>query len=267
MRQDAWDPDQYHRFAAERSQPFFDLLDLVQPGPDGIRRAADLGCGFGELTALAAERFVVAEMVGVDSSPAMLAQAAAHARPGLTFAAGDIGHWSSDGDHDLVLANASLQWVPDHPAVLARWVAALRPGGQLAVQVPANHDAPSHTVAWEVATSPEFAEAFGPTGPPPDPVAANVLRPEEYATVLHELGLDRPHVRLQVYSHVLPSSRDVVEWVKGTTLTRFQRILPADAYAEFLARYEARLLEVIGHHQPYLFPFKRILMWGRVRAA
>ena len=66
---------------------------------------------------------------------------------------------------------------------------------------------------------------------------------------------------------MLPSSRDVVEWVKGTTLTRFQRVLPADAYAEFLARYEARLLEVIGHHQPYLFPFKRILMWGQVRAA
>jgi len=148
--------------------------------------------------------------------------------------------------------------------VLAQWVAALRPGGQLAVQVPANHDAPSHTVAWEVAHLPEFAAAFGPGGPPADPVAENVLAPEAYSHLLHGLGLHAPHVRLQVYPHVLASSRDVVEWVKGTTLTRFQRVLPADLFARFLSAYEARLLATIGQHEPYLFAFKRILMHGRL---
>ena len=266
---DDWDPTQYGRFAAERSQPFLDLVELIRPvGPraGGSVRAVDLGCGSGELTALAVERLGITDMTGIDRSPAMLAAAAAHAGPGLRFEEGDIGAWTGAGDHDLVLANASLHWVPDHPRVLARWTAALAPGGQLAVQVPANHDAPSHLVAVEVAERPHFAAAFGSGGPPPDPVAANVLAPEDYARLLHELGFVDQHVRLQVYAHVLASSRDIVEWVKGTTLTRFERALPADLYRRFLAEYEERLVEAVGDTSPCLFPFKRILFWGRLPA-
>ena len=145
-----WNPAQYHQFANERTQPFLDLLALVRTDTP-IARAVDLGCGSGELTALAADALGVADCRGVDSSPAMLAAAAAHRRPGLEFAAGDIADFTSDHDHQLVLANASLQWVPDHAAVLARWRDALAPGGQLAVQVPSNARMPSHTVAAAVA--------------------------------------------------------------------------------------------------------------------
>ena len=144
-------------------------------------------------------------MHGIDNSPAMLADATPRARPGLTFELGDIGRWTSDPVHDLVIANASLQWVPDHAEVLARWAAGLAPGGQLAVQVPTNADHPSHWLAAEVATSERFASDF-PDGAPADPVAANVLRPEAYAELLHDLGFERQHVRLQVYGHVLPST-------------------------------------------------------------
>jgi trans-aconitate 2-methyltransferase len=258
-----WNPTQYHRFADERSQPFVDLIGLVQLDHP-LRRAADLGCGSGELTALAAERLALADTLGVDNSPAMLAAAAAHDRPGLRFEHGDIARWTSNADHDLVLANASLQWVPDHPAVLARWRAALAPGGQLAVQVPSNAHQPSHVVAREVAQLPRFVDAFGPAGPPPDPVEHNVLAPEDYARLLYELGFVEQHVRLQVYPHLLGESRDVVEWVRGTTLTRFQKVLPADMFAEFLAEYETRLLARIGVHSPYFFPFRRVLLWARL---
>lgn len=258
-----WNPAQYHRFAEERTQPFHDLLALVQRDRP-VPRAVDLGCGSGELTAFAGESLGTEHLLGIDSSPAMLEAAAPHARPGLEFNAGDIGVWTAAPELDLVLANASLQWVADHPAVLGRWTAALRPGGQLAVQVPANAGQPSHTVAAEVAARPHFAAAFGPAGPPRDPVADHVLEPEVYARLLHQLGFVHQHVRLQVYPHLLPQSRSVVEWVRGTTLTRFQKAMPADAFAQFLAEYEARLLEVIGDHQPYFFPFRRILMWGRL---
>jgi len=258
-----WDPDQYRRFAAERSQPFHDLLDLVRP--DGLATAVDLGCGPGELTAVAAERFG-ATFVGIDNSAAMLAKTAEHERDGLRFELGDIGGWTSAATYDLVLANASLQWVADHATVLRAWTTALAARGQLAVQVPANAGQPSHLVAAEVAARPEFADSFGAAGPPPDPVARNVLEPEAYATILHELGFVEQHVRLQVYPHVLPSSRHVVEWVKGTTLTRFSTVLSPDVFERFVAQYEARLLEVIGRHEPYFFPFRRILMWGRLPA-
>lgn len=261
MASSDWDPQQYERFKAQRAQPFWDLIDLVHRG--GIDRAVDLGCGTGELTAAAAERLGVGHMTGVDNSPAMLERAAQHGRVEVDFVDGDISRWTSHRDHDLVLANAALQWVPDHETVLERWVAALRPEGQLAVQVPANHDHPSHLASDHVARTEPFASALGGE-PPPDPVAANVLSPEGYATVLHELGLGEPHVRLQVYGHVFESSTDVVEWTKGTSLTRFFKRLPAELHEPFVDAYRDEVVARIGLQQPYFYAFKRILMWGRL---
>lgn len=264
MASSDWDPQQYERFAAQRAQPFWDLIGLVEPG--GLDRAVDLGCGTGELTAAAAERLGVGHMTGVDNSPAMLERAAQHGRVAVEFICGDISRWTSTADHDLVLANAALQWVPDHEAVLERWVAALRPAGQLAVQVPANHDHASHLASDHVARSEPFASALG-GDPPADPVAANVLSPEAYATTLHELGLGEPHVRLQVYGHVFDSSTDVVEWTKGTSLTRFFKLLPPDLHQPFVDAYRDELVARIGLCEPYFYAFKRILMWGRLTRA
>lgn len=257
---DAWDPAQYERFAAERSQPFHDLAGLVHG--TGHARVADLGCGTGALTADLHRRLQAAETVGVDSSAAMLASAAPHAGGGLRFEEGDIGTWSSAGDHDVVFSNAALQWVPDHPAVLRRWTVALRPGGQLAVQVPANVDHPSHTVSAQLAAEPPFVDDFD-GAPPADPVRG-VLPPEQYAELLHQLGFEAQHVRLQVYGHVLPSTAAVVEWVKGTSLTRFQKVLPEERFDAFVAAYRRRLLAALGDHTPYFYAFKRILLWGRL---
>jgi len=259
-----WDPVQYQRFRVQRSQPFWDLIDLIEP--DRFERAVDLGCGTGALTAAAAERLEVAHMLGIDSSLSMLAAAGAIDSLRVTFGEGDIGSWTGQGDHDLVLANASLQWVGDHPTVLARWVAALRPAGQIAVQVPANHDHHSHLASAYVATLEPFASAMG-GDPPADPVAANVLAPEHYSTVLYELGIERPHVRLQVYPHLMPCSSSVVEWTKGTSLIRFFERLPAELHEPFVDAYRTELLARIGDHEPYLFAFKRILMWGRLTRA
>jgi trans-aconitate 2-methyltransferase len=256
-----WDPAQYHRFAAERAQPFCDLLDLVRPS--SARRGVDLGCGTGELTAAAADRFGVTSMTGIDSSPAMLERAAAHARDGLSFEQGDLAAWTSGADHDLVLANASLQWVGDHPGVLARWAAGLAPGGQLAVQVPANADHDSHLAITAVAHREPFVSAFGAAGPPVDPVAVNVLAPERYAAVVHDLGFAEQHVRLQVYPHVLATSADVVEWTRGTSLTRIFAALPTDLHDRFVGEYRAELVARVGDRSPSFSAFKRILVWAR----
>jgi trans-aconitate 2-methyltransferase len=257
-----WDPDQYRRFASERAQPFHDLSALIESG--SIERAADLGCGPGELTALAAQDLAVDAMVGIDNSAAMLDKCEEHASARVRFEHGDIGSWTSCGDFDLVLAAASLQWVPDHRDVMSRWTAALRSGGQIAIQVPANADMPSHVVARLVAQREPYLSAFGTEGPPIDPVQAYVLQPEAYAQILYDLGYTQQCVRLQVYPHVLPSTRHVVEWVRGTMLTRFEKRLDRNTFNAFVADYETELLRVLGEHEPHFFPFRRILMWGRL---
>lgn len=262
---DSWSPGQYSQFAAERSQPFWDLVDLVDPAVGGLGRCADLGCGDGALTLAVTERLGIEEMVGIDSSDAMLARARELVGPTddrLRFARGDVAQWTARGDHDLVLANASLQWVPNHADVLARWWTGLASRGQLAVQVPANADHPTHVVATQVAATEPFVSAMNGL-PPPDPVAANVLDPSAYATLLDKLGAVAQHVRLQVYPHRLASSASAVDWVKGTTLTRFARVMSPEMYDAFMIAYHDRLLDTIGDHSPYFYPFKRILMWAR----
>lgn len=249
---DTWSPAQYNKFAAEREQPFWDLAALVEGGSGA--GVVDLGCGDGRLTAALHARLGASATIGIDSSAAMLA--AAPVVDGVTFVQRDIATF--DGPPvDIVYANASLQWVPEHVSVLRRWAGALRPGGHLAIQVPYNADHPSHTVAEEVG-----AEMLA--DPPHDAVGSNVLRPEDYAVLLHELGFDRQLVRLQVYGHVLDSTADVVEWMKGTALTRFRRVMDDEQYATFVAEFGRRLVGVLGDRSPYFYPFKRILLWGRL---
>jgi trans-aconitate 2-methyltransferase len=252
---DTWNPEQYARFAAERAQPFHDLLDLVRPVPGG--RAVDLGCGSGELTAELHRRLQAGHTLGLDSSPAMLERASALAGDGLRFELGDIAEFDGGG-WDVVFSNAALQWLPDHEALFGRLAGALAGGGQLAVQMPANFDHPSHVVADELAGEEPFrSELGGWRGMAP------IRPPEWYALLLDRLGLAEQHVRLQVYLHHLADREQVVEWVRGTLLTAYAKRLPAGLFEQFLDRYRERLLPRLDDGRPYRYPFKRVLLWAR----
>ena len=254
---DTWDPAQYERFGDERSAPFFDLLDLVEPCPGG--RVVDLGCGTGELTRVLHDRARAKTTLGLDSSATMLAKSAAFSGKGLAFERATIEDWRPEEPLDLVFSNAALHWVDGHDELFARLTSALRPEGQLAAQMPANHDHASHRVAEAVANEEPFREALdGYVRHSP------VLAPESYAQLLHRLGHTPAHVRLQVYLHVLPEPAAVVEWVKGTLLTDYQRRLDAAVYEEFVSRYRELLLAELPDQRPFPFTFKRMLLWGRL---
>ena len=253
---DAWQPDQYARFRDEREQPFHDLLALVSPVPGG--RVVDLGCGTGVLTRVLHEHTQAAETVGLDRSDAMLDKSAQHIGDGVRFERGDIREFADSG-LDVVFANASLQWVEDHETLFPRLAATLRPGGQLAVQMPANEDHPSHAVARQVAQE----------APHSDVLDGFVYRhsihsPEWYAERFARLGFAEQHIRMQVYLHRLPGPEDVIEWVKGSLLTGYRDRLSAEDYEAFLADYRERLISVLPDERPFLYPFKRILLWARV---
>jgi trans-aconitate 2-methyltransferase len=246
-----WDPTRYEQFKSERSRPFFDLLDLVRPAPGA--RAIDLGCGTGELTRVLHERLQASETVGLDSSAEMLARSEAFAGGGVRFTRGDLGALADEQAYDVIFSNAALHWVGDHPALLARLTRALREGGQLAIQVPANHEHASHRCARGVAAEPPFLALTGGLAPSP------VLAPEEYARLLDQLGFRRQVVRLEVYGHALPSREDVVDWVTGTTLTPIRARLDDGQWAQYLDRYRQVLLPQLEDRRPYFYTFNRIL--------
>jgi trans-aconitate 2-methyltransferase len=260
----AWNPAQYERFKDERSRPFFDLLALLSAGtqPDTFPalspRVVDLGCGTGELTRELHRRVRAAETLGIDSSAEMLAKSAAFAGDGLRFERRDIADFADAAGFDVVFSNAALQWLPDHAQLFARVASLVRPGGQLAVQMPANHDHVSHITAHDVAREDPFRAALGG-----HERVSPVLAPETYAEMLHRLGFAEQHVRLQVYAHTLASRDEVIEWVRGTMLTDYQKRLPPELFVRFVARYRELLSTRLADERPFLFPFKRILLWGR----
>jgi trans-aconitate 2-methyltransferase len=244
-----WSPEQYERFAAERRQPFADLLFLVEPHPR--MRIVDLGCGTGELTRQLHGILAAEETVGVDSSETMLLKAGHFQGEMLRFEKGDIEAFVTERPYDLIFSNAALHWVPDHDKLLVRLTNFLAMDGQLAVQMPANDSHPSHVIAAEVAR--EFGVA---------PREDFVLPVEKYAELLYRLGYKRRHVRLQVYGHVLPSADDVVEWVRGALLTHYQSLLAPERFEEFLAEYRKRLRAALGEERPFFYTYKRVLLWG-----
>ena len=243
-----WSPEQYSRFASERKQPFLDLVALVERRPR--MRVVDLGCGTGELTRELHETLAAEETVGIDNSETMLLKSGSFEGQMLRFEKGDIEAFVTDRPYDLVFSNAALHWIPDHEELLARLTNVLSTTGQLAIQMPANDDHPSHRIAAELAR--EFGIAERPD---------YVLDVARYASLLHRLGYARQHVRLQVYGHRLPGTGDVVEWVRGALLTHYESLLGA-RFPEFLLAYRDRLLATLGDEHPFFYTYKRVLLWG-----
>lgn len=209
-----WDPDSYLRFADERGRPFADLLARV--GAIGPREVVDLGCGPGNLTATLADRWPGARVTGIDSSPPMIDAARARGDSRVRFDTGDVRDWQPDEPVDVLVCNATLQWVPGHLQLLPRWLTALGPAGWLALQVPGNFDAPSHRVLAELVATEPYAAVLGASTEraaapdPPDYLAALVAAVEGLPG---ELAVD---VWETTYLHLLAGADPVLAWLSGT---------------------------------------------------
>jgi len=145
-----WSARQYLKFEDERTRPPRDLL--AQVPLRSARRVFDPACGPGNSTELLLERSPQAQVTGLDSSPDMLRQARQRL-PNCEFVQADLADWRPPESTDLLFGNAVFQWVPDHPAVLRRLLAALPGGGVLALQMPDNTQEPALAIMREVAES------------------------------------------------------------------------------------------------------------------
>ncbi|MFJ6383405.1 methyltransferase domain-containing protein [Kitasatospora sp. NPDC092039] len=264
MNTPVWDPAQYLRFADERTRPLRDLLARVPALPHpGAEVVLDIGCGPGNSTAVLRERWPRARLTGVDNSAPMLATARTEGEPDAEYLLADARDYDpAPARPDLIVSNATLQWVDGHLALLPRWADALEPGGVLAFQVPGNFDAPSHTLLADLRGSARWRDALGGDG-----ARAGVHPPERYLDALAAAGC-LPDVWETTYLTLLPGPDPVLEWVKGTALRPVLTRLtdPADR-ADFLAEY-GRLLHEAYPAGPHgtVFPFRRIFAVGTKRS-
>lgn len=230
-----WNPDQYERFREARRRPFFELLARVShPAP---RRIVDLGCGTGDLTRALAERWAGAEVLGVDSSPEMVERARGQALPGrLDFAVADLSRWAPAQPVDLLVSNAALHWLPAHGPLLARLAGHLARGGELALQVPANFEAPSHRLVEALKADPRFVPALAGVA------SGHVETLAWYEATLAALGA-RVDAWDTTYLHVLPGEDAVLEWLLGTTLRPVLAALGEAQAPHFVEALRPRLRE------------------------
>jgi trans-aconitate 2-methyltransferase len=226
-----WSPESYLKFADERSRPALDMLarvPVVSP-----RLVYDLGCGPGNSTSLLSKAYRGARIIGIDSSPAMLAKAR-EILPAVEFIEADITQWQSDPAADLLFSNATFQWLPGHAKILVRLLQSLKNGGVVAIQMPNNLDEPSHHLMRDV--------AGGWAGKLKSAVAARetLLTPYAYYNLL------KPHCsRLEIwhttYNHALQGVQGIMDFVSSTGLRPFLEPLDENERQAFLAAYRAKL--------------------------
>jgi trans-aconitate 2-methyltransferase len=248
-----WNPDRYLRFAQPRLRPALDLLariPLTAP-----RSIVDLGCGTGQVTRLLAERWPDAQVTGVDDSGAMLAKASA-VPSRIDWIAAGVAEWTADEPVDLVFSNAALHWLPDHERLFPRLGAAVAPGGVLAVQMPRNFAAPSHTSIAETIRSGAWQRKLEPLVRP-----VPVRDPAFYYALLKPFA-STIDIWETEYLHALDGPDPVKEWTKGTWLKTFLDALDEPERSDFEREYAARVRRAYPP-QPdgtTLFPFRRLFV-------
>jgi trans-aconitate 2-methyltransferase len=251
----SWSAHQYVAFEDERTRP---VRDLVAAIPNEIARSAvDIGCGPGNSTEVLLARYAGASVTGLDSSQDMV-DAACKRLPDVQFRVADIGAWDGAGPYDVILANAVLQWLPDHASLFPALVSRLAPGGTLAVQMPDNLDEPAHRLMRQVAAESPWADKLA---------GASKARAERapaqwYYELLRPL-CQRVDVWLTTYYHPLAGGpAAVVEWFKGSGLRPFLQPLDEAERAAYLARYQT---EIAKAYPPLpdgsvLLPFPRLFI-------
>lgn len=246
-----WNPDAYAAFRGLRLRPALDLMAQIPDLPPGD--VVDLGCGDGAAAAALRVRFGGRRLLGLDSSPAMLAKAQGYD----DRIEADIAAWQPRTPPALIFSNAALQWLGDHAALLPRLAGMLAPGGTLAVQMPRNHEAASHRLLHLT------ARALFPDDFPPDPPPPAVASPQTYWAILAPLG--RMTIWESDYLQQLgpaETGHPVRRFTESTSMRPFlERLSPADG-ARFTNAYDAALEAAYPRlgDGGALFPFRRLFL-------
>lgn len=228
-----WNSALYMRFENERTRAARDLLAQI---PNFEPRSIfDLGCGPGNATELLSAAFPHAAIVGLDSSDNMLAVARARVI-NAQFIKQDIESWRPEEKVDLIFANASLHFLPNHHELMARLVSFLHDGGCLAVQMPNNMQELSHALMRMVAADGPWAERLVPIAKTRAVIGSLDLYYQLLTPVCSKVDIWQT-----TYVHPLDGPEDIVAWFEGSGLRPFLEALSPYEREAFLSRYRAEL--------------------------
>ena len=207
-----WNPAQYLQFGQERTRAAVDLcarIPLAAP-----RRVLDLGCGPGNSTAVLRRRWPEAELIGMDSSAEMIAQARSGCPQG-TWIVADLADWEPGPPGEVLFSNAALQWLPEHGRLLPRLLKLVAPGGCLAVQRPARGSTLFRSSILSVARRPRWRDAMSGAGD-----ALTLQAPEYYYDLCTGAGA-RVDLWETTYYHPLADHDALVAWFETTGMRPF----------------------------------------------
>jgi trans-aconitate 2-methyltransferase len=191
-----WNANEYqnrYSFVWEAAGSLIGLL-----APQAGERILDLGCGPGQLTARIAESG--AEVIGIDHSEAMIAQARGNF-PFLDFRPGDATSFTLESPVDAVFSNAVLHWVTDASGVARCIERALKPGGRFVCEFGGRGNVASVVRALEEVTGKKQTDWFYPSI-------------SEYSAVLESHGLEVRFATLFDRPIQIEGANAMDEWLK-----------------------------------------------------
>jgi trans-aconitate 2-methyltransferase len=262
LKAPTWDANLYLKFADHRLRPALDLMGRLDPS-NAVRAGHavyDLGCGAGNITRILAERFPQAPIVGIDSSEEMLAKARSQTVDDrVSFTKGDLAHFRPGLPPSILYSNAAYQWVENHIDYFPGLLKLLPSGGQLAIQMPRNHEAPSHALMRKAVEMGPWRDKLAKVGG-----IRTVWEPARYYDVLKPLCSEL-EVWESIYQQALTGKDPVAQYTAGTGLRPYLEVLDADERTGFYDTY-AKLLAEAYPMRPdgiTLFPFRRLFIVAR----
>jgi malonyl-CoA O-methyltransferase len=245
----------YDRHAGMQRQMAQGLLDRVQEDLSRAGRILEVGCGTGHLTALLRQGNGPGELVALDLDAALIEEARRRLGPDsrVSWRVAD-GEFFSQGDFDLIIANATFQWFTNPGETLQAYFQALSPGGCLAFSTLGPR------TFRELDASLSQAAATLNLAAAPEITARRFLDSRDWEDLLALAGFSRVRLTRQIITAHFPSVPEFLQALKATGATNPRpRPFSPRLFSALIRAYDARF------RQNGSVPVTYDVIWGVAR--
>ncbi|MBO9573872.1 MAG: methyltransferase domain-containing protein [Chitinophagaceae bacterium] len=194
--------------------------------------------------------------MGIDTSPEMLSKAPQ--QENISFAQRSIEEQLQQPDKwDVIVANASLQWINNHHNLFPEIISKILPGGQLAIQMPSQKENLLNQILYKLVHEAPYYEVLKN-----DIRQSPVLSLDEYTQMLFNNGAKDVIVYQKVYPIISQSIDTFYDFITGSALVPYMEKLPASIYWDFTKTFKERIAPHFTS-LPMVYSFKRIILVAR----